>query len=293
MIENERFAAMFAQAMGEPCMSLSVMSGSRTNVNCHVKAASGEYAMRVPGEGTNAYIDRAHEIANLRKVSSFPFVPNLHYADPKSGLVVTEFLTGARSLERADLEDAELFGKVMQTLADVHSSGLVFGNVFGIAQTKTAYEELLASEGFALPAAVHRHAAVLEEALGYYGRCYGDSLIASHGDPNLANFMVRDGQVFLIDWEYSGMCDEYFDLANLSMTDRLDAGQEDLLVELYSQAMGRDVDMRHYRLLKVAIDYMWLFWHLIKLAQGSMVEYNEASWRNRLARALDNLGRIG
>lgn len=47
-----------------------------------------------------------------------------------------------------------------------------------------------------------------------------------------------------------------------------------------------------YLLLKVATDYLWIHWHLIKLGQGQMPAYNEASWRSRLDRAIGNLKRL-
>lgn len=284
---------LFEGAVGVAVESIKLMSGARTNSNYHVTAAGVHYSMRVPGEGTNGYIDRASEASNLRKASrAFDFVPDVVFADESTGLLVCEFLTGARSMTPEDASRPGVLAAVATRLAAVHGSGIEFSNVFRLSETKQGYEALLEAEGFGVPGEVAKEADVLDGALAEYEvRCSG-SLVPCHGDPNMANFMEREGRLYLIDWEYSGMCSRLFDVANMAMTDRLDGVAESRLLRAYEEASGMLVESEDYILAKVAIDWMWLFWHLIKLSQGQMVDYNERSWRSRLTRALSNLGRI-
>ena len=280
--------------MGLAPDSVDLMGGARTNTSYRVSAARRLYAMRVPGEGTNEYIDRRSEVANLRLASeALDFVPRVFYANGETGLIISEFLEGARSLTMEDAADDGLLAAAAERLAFVHSSGIAFGNVFDLRETKRSYTTLLEAAGVGLPVEVVREKRALDEALAEYAARSKGRLAPCHIDPNMANFMERDGKLFLIDWEYSGMCDPLFDVANMAMTDRFNEATERRFVRCYERAAERAVDRADYLLTKVASDWMWLFWHLIKLEAGQMVDYNEFSWRNRLRRALENLREIG
>lgn len=286
-------AACFTEAMGIAPDTVELMSGARTNANYRVCAGDSSYALRVPGIGTNEYIDRQSEVTNLKLVSeSFDFVPKVLFADGRTGIIVSEFLVGARSLTASDIENRNLLADVAKCLATVHSSGIEFGNVFDLAKTKRSYATLLQAENASLPNEVRREAPVLEDALIEYERCCSEKLSPCHVDPNMANFMEREGRLYLLDWEYSGMCNPLFDIANMTMTDRFDPKIENYFVRCYEQAAEVDVERSDYLLTKIASDWMWLFWHLIKLEADQMVGYNEFAWRNRLQRALDNLRKI-
>ena len=285
---------LFEGAMGVYPDFVEPMNGARTNINYHVIASNTSYAMRIPGEGTNGYIDRSCEIANLRKVSkTFDFVPDVLYADAETGLLVCEYLTGARGLSLEDTGNDNVIAGTAGRLAQLHFSRLKFGNIFDLSRTKARYQELLDSTGYELPTDIVRNSSALEAALTEYEGRYGKRLAPCHIDPNMANFMERDGAYFLVDWEYSGMCNPLFDVANMVMTDCLNEVAEGRFLRAYEEASEVDINKEEYLLIKVAADYMWLFWHLIKLSQGQMVEYNEFSWRNRLNRALGNLRKLG
>ena len=287
------FAALFESVVGERCIEASVMPGSRTNVNARIRAAAGSYAMRVPGEGTNAYIDRHAEASNVRAVSCFDFTPDVVFADAESGILVTRFLEGAHSLSVGELLDEGSLARACAILARVHSSGIEFSNRFDLEDGLREYRGVLAGEGYGLPVEVVEAQPRLDAALRELKDGYSKAFVPSHGDPNAANFMASSERMYLIDWEYSGMADPYFDLANLVMTDSLDPENEIRVVRAYERALGARIDEGRWRLFKASLDYMWLYWHLIKLSQGQMVEYNEASWRRRLARALANLDEMG
>ena len=67
------------------------------------------------------------------------------------------------------------------------------------------------------------------------------------------------------------MADVCFELINIERS----GDEEARFLEAYQSAAGKKIDYRKYILYKIATDYMWIFWHLIKLHQKQMVEYNE------------------
>lgn len=121
----------------------------------------------------------------------------------------------------------------------------------------------------------------------YLFKKYPKILVPCHIDPKLNNFLKKDKQLFLIDWEYSGMSDLYFELANFTLTNNLNNEEEEIFIKTYCRVSGIKFIKEKYLLYKFATDYLWIYWHLIKCQQNSMIEYNEMSWNKRLKRALN------
>ena len=114
---------------------------------------------------------------------------------------------------------------------------------------------------------------------------YPKELAPCHIDPKLNNFMKKGRKLYLIDWEYSGMADPYFDLANFSLTNNLSEAEEKMLLDTYFKVSGKEYEHAKFLLYKFATDYLWVYWHLIKMRENEMVEYNEMSWKKRFTRA--------
>ena len=54
-----------------------------------------------------------------------------------------------------------------------------------------------------------------------------------HNDLLNANFIAAGSAIWLVDWEYAGMGDRFFDLANFSINHELDDAQNEQLLEAY------------------------------------------------------------
>ncbi|HEX9259593.1 MAG TPA: phosphotransferase, partial [Acidimicrobiales bacterium] len=57
--------------------------------------------------------------------------------------------------------------------------------------------------------------------------------VPCHNDLLPSNVLVDDGHVWLLDWEYAGRNDVFFDLANLSVNCSFATGEDEAVLELY------------------------------------------------------------
>ena len=73
-------------------------------------------------------------------------------------------------------------------------------------------------------------------------------LVPAHNDLLTANFLLDGGRIQLIDWEYAGMGDRWFDLGNFAVNNELDDEQEVQLLEAY---FGEPPDERMRATLKL------------------------------------------
>lgn len=291
LMDRDLFAA-FNRCTGLEAISAKELAGSRTNRNYKVDTDSGSYAMRIPGRGTNSYIDRFDEMRNLSLLQALPFTPVVVYSDAESGILITRFIEGSESMTANDLDSVDGINAICHILTDLHNSSVEFGNTFDYRTEIKRYQTVLHRLNPDLPAELSSNQDALETAVECLYLEYGLDLVPCHCDTNLNNFLKACDRTYLIDWEYSGLSERLSDLANIVMTDSLTPAQENSLLEAYSFNSGVEIDKTKYLLVKVVIDYMWAFWHLIKLNQGLMVDYNSASWKKRVQRALANLEQI-
>jgi aminoglycoside phosphotransferase (APT) family kinase protein len=208
----ERVAQGLGPFDGEPVP----LSGGFTNRNYRW----GDYVVRIPGEDTAMLgIDRAGEVAAARLAARLGIGPEVMLDDP----LVTRFVEG-RTLEAAELRGRA--DEVHALLDRLHGCGETLPTRFD------AYDIVREYARIAPPPA--RHAAALELA-----RREPYTPVPCHNDLIPGNFIATpDGRLVLLDWEYAGMGDRRFDLANFAMNAGLDTEHGDALVlSLLREAM--------------------------------------------------------
>lgn len=115
-------------------------------------------------------------------------------------------------------------------------------------------------------AEVREKVMALEEELNRCNRVY----VPSHNDLVSENF-VKDtaGRIYLIDWEYSGINDDMWDLAALSLENEFSEDDIELMFRLYFKGKDADKDSRRRLLIhQICQDFLWAVWTLIKEAEG-------------------------
>ncbi|MBQ8306770.1 MAG: phosphotransferase family protein [Blautia sp.] len=281
--------AIFERCMHIKPKTIEMLDGGFTNISYLILANGEKYIIRIPGKGTNEYICRADEIENMKRLSKTGLLPRIFYSDSDSGIIISSYVEDNEPFKVEDIGNRKKLKAVCTALSSLHNSGILLNNEFDIIATKNHYIEVLDEIGVDLPKEVLSNTEKLDEAVHYLFSKFPKQLVPCHGDPKLNNFLFSRDRLYVIDWEYSGMVDKYFDLVNLAMTNYLTEEQEEQCLRVYEECDSKPFIKEKYILYKVITDYLWLYWHLIKLNQGEMVEYNRKSWKNRLKRALDNL----
>jgi len=84
--------------------------------------------------------------------------------------------------------------------------------------------------------------------------------VPCHNDPLCENWVEGDGRMYLIDWEYAGMNDGMWDVADVSIEAGFDGECDRLLLAAY---LGREpelADEKHFLASKIYVDYLWTLW---------------------------------
>ena len=266
--------------------TVTPLEGGITNRNVRVDLDDGSFVVRDPGEGTAELgIDRRHEREAAERAAALGVGPEVVAFVEPEGSLVTRFVEGGP----ADL--ASRLGEVADLLRRFHGSAPITP-VFDWYRVPQDYAATAASHGVALPWAYEAALATAERVRSAFA-VGAEPACPCHNDLLPANFLaVEDGGLCLLDWEYAGMNDRYFDLGNLAVNNELDPAGEEALVEAYFGA-ATPRRLARLRVMKVISDFREAMWGVVQAGVSSLdVDFLDYADQH-FSRLLDNAGSAG
>lgn len=245
---------------------------------------AGEVCLRIPGKGTEEYINRANEAVAAREAAKAGVSPEVLFADPASGLMATRFVADAETMSPEKFKARQGSpARAGAAFRKLHASGAVFPFRFELFAMIDDYLNVLSTKDMALPPGYHdvvREAGSVREALV----THPIQLAACHCDPLCENFLDTGERMWIVDWEYSGMNDPLWDLGDLSVEGKFDAGQDEELMRAYFGGEARPAERGRVVIYKAMCDLLWTLWGLIQLANNNPVDDFRAYADGRFAR---------
>lgn len=258
--------------------------GGLTNRVYRVELGGERFCLRIPGKGTEDYIDRRVEAENARAAARAGVSPDVLFVDEASGLMLTRYLDDVVTMTPALFRDrpgaAARAGKALRRL---HQSGERFACRFELFQMIDSYLDVLAKRGASLPDGYHesvREATVVREALAAHPL----PLAPCHCDPLCENFLDDGTRMWIVDWEYSGMNDPMWDLGDLAVEGGFSPQLEEELLIGYFGCAPHPFDRGRMVIYKAMCDLLWTLWGLIQHADGNPAEDFWAYALNRFTR---------
>jgi thiamine kinase-like enzyme len=269
-------------------LKIKRLGGGLTNVSYKVTTGGAAYALRLAGEGTGEYIDRKAEEHNARVAAEAGVNADVLFFDARDGTMVTRFVEGI-SMNAGDWfgRDSGAPVRVALALKRVHSLGRVFRSRFDVFAAIDGYLDLL--HGWRMPVPedyyeVGRSARAVRLAL----EASPTALVPCHNDPwpgNLLDADGPDGRIYLIDWEYSGMNDPMWDLADLSVEAGFGPEQDCIMMEAYYGARLSPALYSRLEVYKAMSDLYWSVWGIVQHAKGNLAEDFRSYGLERLGRS--------
>ncbi len=101
-----------------------------------------------------------------------------------------------------------------------------------------------------------------------------------HNDLLNANFILDSAGVRIVDWEYAGMGNRYFDLGNLSINNGLGEGDDERLLAAYFGSPCTVHRLACLRLMRIMSDFREAMWGVVQ-SVISTVEFDYAEYAAR------------
>jgi thiamine kinase-like enzyme len=246
-------------------LEVEPLGGGITNHNFKVTAHGEAFVLRIGGKDTTLLgIDRKAEHAATLAAAELGVGPEVIAFVEPGGYLVTRFVEGA-PLPVEEVRLPERLRHVARTLRRVHE-GPPFPARFDSFRVVEAYLATATARGVSPPPEYGRAKEVAQEIERTRG---SQQPVPCHNDLLNANFIAADGDVRIVDWEYAGMGDRFFDLANFSINHELgDAENEELLAAYFGELDPADLDA--LRLMRFMSDFREAMWGVVQQAVSEL-----------------------
>jgi thiamine kinase-like enzyme len=237
--------------------------GGLTNRNYKITHDNSCYVLRIPGEGTNEYIDRKAEEQCARITAEVGVNADVLFFDPADGIQLTRFIDNSSTMNTKLFQDSGACERAAIAFRKVHTCGKLFSTRFELFSMIDEYQNLLTHKKATLPngyAQVVLEAEAVREVLNLREL----PLVACHCDPLAENFLDTGERMYIIDWEYSGNNDPMWDLGDLVIEAEMGQDQEQSLIEAYFDGDVPPVEHGRMVIYKAMCDLLWTLWGVIQ-----------------------------
>ncbi len=269
-------------------LAVALLPGGITNFNYRVDVAGESFVVRITAQNAPLLgIDRYREYRCTMAASQTGVGPEVVYFLPDVEVLVTRFIVG-RCPSAAEMAKPEMIQRVVESMHRYHD-GPAFDGTFSPFHALEQYLRVARQYGAPLPRDVdtmYRRLTEIGTALrrgrAVIGPCHNDLW-----EPNL----IDDGTLIrIVDWEYAGMGDLHFDLANFAIHHELSDPQDEGLLRSHFGKVT-DSGFARLKLLKIVAEFREAMWCMVGMNVSS-IEFDflgyAATHFDRYRQALDD-----
>jgi thiamine kinase-like enzyme len=269
-------------------LTLTPISGGITNRNFRVDAAGATdaWVIRLAGNDTHLLgISREVEHAATVAAAGVGVGPEVTAFIRPEGYLVTRFIVGSPVTDEA-VHRPDTLRRVADSLRRIHDGPAIPG-LFVPLRIADAYRALAIERGVPIPPEYDLAAATGRRIeLAFLSNPL--ELRPCHNDLLNANFIDDGSRIRIIDWEYAGMGDPFFDLGNFSINHELTPAEDELLLAAYDGEV-RPARLARLTLMRVVSDFREAMWGVLQQGISSLdvdfVAYAASSFDRLLANA--------
>ena len=225
------------------------LSGGITNLNFKVEADGRSYVIRLAGEGTDQLgIKRDVEYAANYAAGQMGIAPEVVYFIEPENYIVTRFVTG-KPIPPDVIKQPDYLARVAKKLRLFHMRGPKLKGEFNVFRRVEMLTKVSKRNNAKFP---HDWDWIMQKMKEVEKALAKDPYTPTptHNDLLNLNWLEEEvagdiGEIRLLDWEYAGMGDIFFDLGNFSHHHRLNEDQVDNFLYEY---FGEVTDKQYARL---------------------------------------------
>jgi thiamine kinase-like enzyme len=256
-------------------LTVTPIEGGITNRNFRVDVDGRSFVVRLPGADTDELgIDREAERAAAEAAAAAGVGPEVVAYLPDPGILITAFVDG-RPVPEASMAEPATLRIVVDALRSFHGGRQIPGR-FSPFRIVERYRDTAAGRGVLIPEVypwLHERATAIEEALGSF------TARPCHNDLLNANFIRSGDRLIIVDYEYAGMGDAFFDLGNLSTNHDFDDGADVVLLEAYFGDVT-SARLARLKLMRIMSDFREGMWGVVQQGLSSL-DFDYATYATR------------
>ena len=261
--------------------------GGITNQNYRVDIGGETFVLRIGGKGTHLLgIDRGRESICTTLAAQVGVGAKVIHFIPSEDVLITRFIFGT-GITPETAAQHEMLRRIVDSMLRYHA-GPAFPGAFSPFETVRSYHTLALEHDVAFPETLPQVFALMEQieqALTTGGTTYTRPC---HNDLLASNFIDDDHTIRILDWEYAGMGDLFFDLGNFAVNQSLNEEQCTLLLQNYFGEV-QSSNLAHLHLMRLGSDLRESFWGFLQMGISELdFDYKEYA-HHHLNRFLQNV----
>jgi len=265
---------------GEP----TALGGGITNHNFRARFGDREVVLRIAGHETELLgIDRASEHVATQAAAKLGIAPAVLAFIPEHSCLVTAFVPGV-PLADPVLREPPALTEIARALRAFHEHAPSLPATFDVPRIARDYLALARERGAEVPRMAW-DAARLAERIAAALRGPEHDVVPCHDDLLGANVLGDGGRIWLVDWEYAGMGDRYFDLGNLSINNGFTDADDRALLAAYWDEPCTDRRFAALRLMRSMSDVREGLWGVLQRAISEL-DFDFSDYADRHLRRL-------
>ncbi|MBA2720228.1 MAG: phosphotransferase [Chloroflexi bacterium] len=244
-------------------LTLTALSGGITNRNFLVTLAGrvDRYVIRLAGNDTHLLgISREVEHAATVAAAGVGIGPEVASYIRPEGYLVTRFIEGSPVPDDV-VHHPETLRRVGESLRRIHDGPPIPG-LFIPFRIVEAYRALAAARGVPIPPEYElAHAIALRIELALLSNPL--EMRPCHNDLLNANFIDDGTRIRIVDWEYAGMGDPFFDLGNFSVNHGLTPDEDVTVLRAYEGEVRPD-RLARLTVMRTMSDFREAMWGVLQ-----------------------------
>ena len=244
-------------------LTLTALSGGITNRNFLVTVAgrTDRYVIRLAGNDTHLLgISREVEHAATVAAAGVGVGPEVTAFIRPEGYLVTRFIEGS-PVSDAAVHQSTTQRRVGESLRRIHDGPPIPG-LFIPFRIVEAYRALAAARGVAIPAE-YELAQSFARRIELAFLSNPVEMRPCHNDLLNANFIDDGSRIRIVDWEYAGMGDPFFDLGNFSVNNGLEPDEDAEVLNAYEGEV-RAGRLARLTLMRTMSDFREAMWGVLQ-----------------------------
>lgn len=234
--------------------------GGLTNHTYKVTMANGEiYVVRIPGEGTEELIVRSDEMISTKLACKLGVDAEMLYFG-ENGSKVTRYISNAVTMSSESLKDPHRITQMAEIFKKMHSCGEDTKVPFEVFEMAMGYEKIIEDNSVPMFDDYKEIKAEVMNIKAEIDAAIDAKKVPCHNDPLCENWVVGDDRMYLIDWEYAGMNDGMWDVADVSIEAGFDKECDHMLLSAYLEREPTVTDEKHFLASKIYVDFLWTLW---------------------------------
>ncbi|MFM1536441.1 NTP transferase domain-containing protein [Helcococcus ovis] len=256
-------------------VNIKTLKKGMTNRSFLFTVKNQKYIMRIPGEGTDKFINRNEEAEVYNLIKEYNLCDDIIYINPDNGYKITKYIENSRVCNYENNED---LNKAMKFLREFHNKKLKVNHEFNLYEKLEYYQSL-----WIVDKSIYIDYEETKEKI-YKLKNFIDEnkneFILCHIDANVDNYLFFKNsdskeEIRLIDWEYASMQDPLLDIAMFCIYSLLNQKDVDKVIDTYFKGETVEKDRNLIYAYIAVSGLVWSNWCEIKSQLG--IEYGEYS----------------